>query len=258
VALQETTRLARSALQPQATATHDLLSRIRQTGVLRVGTTGDYDPFSYVDPVGYYRGIDVEAAHLLARAVGPNVRVRFVQTSWPTLTADLLAGRFDIAMTGVSRNKARSESGALSCTYLIDAKVGLIRVADRAVYRTLADIDRAGVTVLVNPGGTNHQFVQANIQKAKVLVVQDNRSIPGLIAEGQGDVMFTDGIEARVYVKRDPRLCAGLTDPPLMKVEKVYYLPRGQDALLEVVNAWIVTMQADRSYANLWAKYVGK
>jgi ABC-type amino acid transport substrate-binding protein len=54
-------RPARSALPPPATATGDLLSRIRQTGVLRVGTTGDYDPFSYVDSSGSDRGIDIEA-----------------------------------------------------------------------------------------------------------------------------------------------------------------------------------------------------
>ena len=79
-----------------------------------------------------------------------------------------------------------------------------------------------------------------------------------MVAEGKGDVMFTDGIEARVYARRDPRLCVALTDPPLSRVEKVYYLPRGQTRLLEVVNAWIGKTQADGSYARLWARYVGE
>jgi cyclohexadienyl dehydratase len=114
------------------------------------------------------------------------------------------------------------------------------------------------VTVLVNPGGTNQQFVEAKLKYARVVIVRDNLAIPRMIAEGKGDVMFTDGVEARLTARRDPRLCVALTDPPLTRVEKVYYLPRGQTALLEVVNAWIGKMQADGSYASLWTKYVGE
>jgi cyclohexadienyl dehydratase len=258
-ALQETVRPggptpSLPAVAPDA----DALARIRRTGVLRVGSTGDYDPFSVVDPGGAFRGIDAEAAHLLARAIGPNVHVRFVKTSWPAMTADLLGGKFDVAMGGVSRNKDRSDAGVLTRTYLIDAKVALIRATDREKYRTLADLDRAGVTVLVNPGGTNQQFVEARLRNAKVVVVRDNLAIPGMIAEGKGDVMVTDGVEAKLNARRDPRLCVALTDPPLARIEKVYYLRRGQTALLEIVNAWIGKMQADGSYARLWAKCVGE
>jgi cyclohexadienyl dehydratase len=114
------------------------------------------------------------------------------------------------------------------------------------------------VTLLVNPGGTNQQFVEAKVRKARVVVVRDNLAIPGMIAEGKGDVMFTDGVEARLSARRDPRLRVALTDPPLAKVEKVYYLPGGQAGLLAAVNAWIGRMRADGSYARLWAKYVGE
>jgi cyclohexadienyl dehydratase len=257
VTVQETLRPGLPA-PPAAAPSRDLLARIRLTGVLRVGLTGDYDPFSVVNAQGEYRGIDVEAAHLLARAIGPNVQARFVKTSWPTLTADLLGDRFDIAMGGVSRNRSRSSSGALSHTYLLDAKVALIRAADRDRYRTFTDLDCAGVTVLVNPGGTNQQLVEARIKNARVVVVRDNLAIPRMIAEGQGDVMITDGVEARINAKRDPRLCVALTSSPLATIEKVYYLPRSQTALLAVVNAWISKMQADGSYGRLWGKYVGE
>lgn len=259
MALPVPRRQIRSGLPQRGNeSAQDLLAQVRQAGVLRVGTTGDYDPFSFVDPMGNARGIDIEAAHLLARAIGPGVRAHFVKTSWPTLTADLLAGKFHIAMSGVSRNKARSQAGALSRPYLLDAKVALIRAADRQKYRTLRDLDRPGVTVLVNPGGTNQQFVNATITRARVVVIQDNLSIPGMVAAGKGDVMFTDGVEARVHARRNPGLQVALTDPPLSKVEKVYYLPKGHPALLTCVNEWITTALADGSFATLWMKYVGQ
>ncbi|MBV8151039.1 MAG: transporter substrate-binding domain-containing protein, partial [Candidatus Eremiobacteraeota bacterium] len=84
-----------------AAPAQDALSRIRQSGVLRVGLTGDYDPFSLSDKNGEFRGVDVDAARMLAAAMGPKVRVEIVKTSWPSMTADLLADKFDIAMGGV-------------------------------------------------------------------------------------------------------------------------------------------------------------
>ena len=43
------------------------LDRIRKKGVLRVGTTGDYPPMSYLNPDTYeYEGFDSELAEDLA------------------------------------------------------------------------------------------------------------------------------------------------------------------------------------------------
>ena len=241
-----------------APAVSDSLAEIRASGILRVGLTGDYDPFSVADPrTGTFRGLDVDAAQMLAAAIGPDVKVQIVKTSWPTMTADLLAGKFDIAMGGVSRNKPRAVAGELSHAYLIDGKVALIRSADKARFQTLADLDRSNVTVLVNPGGTNQQFVDATVKNAKVVVVNDNLSIGRLVAEGKGDVMFTDRVEALLLAKRDPRLAVVAADKPWTRTEKVYFVPKGQTALLDAVNAWVDRMQADGSYTKLWAKWVG-
>jgi len=243
--------------QATATAQAGDLAQIRQTGVLRVGETGDYDPFTVLDPNGTYHGIDADAAQMLAKAIGSNVKVEVVKTSWPTLSADLQAGKFDIAMGGISWNAARAQIGELSHAYVSDGKVALIRASDKAKYKTLADLDKPDVTVLVNPGGTNSQFVAATIKSAKVVVVQDNLAIPGMIAEGKGDVMFTDGVEARLKAARDRRLYAVDPDHPFTHSEHVYFLPKGQTALLTFVNAWVDKSKADGTYAKLFAKYVG-
>lgn len=243
--------------QATATAQAGDLAQIRQTGVLRVGETGDYDPFTVVDASGNYHGIDADAASMLAKAIGPNVKVEVVKTSWPTLSADLQAGKFDIAMGGISWSAPRAQIGELSHAYVSDGKVALIRAADKARFKTLADLDKPDVTVLVNPGGTNNVFVKDTIKNAKVVVVQDNLAIPGMIADGKGDVMFTDGVEARLKAARDHRLYAVDPDHPFTHSEHVYFMPKGQTALLDFVNAWIDKAKADGTYAKLFAKYVG-
>jgi len=251
------TRMLPAYAQAMAPSQAGDLAQIRQSGVLRVGETGDYDPFTIASPDGTYRGIDADAAHMLARAIGPNVKVEVIKTSWPTLSADLQAGKFDIAMGGISWNAARAQIGELSHPYVSDGKVALIRAADKARFKSLADLDRPDVTVLVNPGGTNSVFVKDTIKNAKVVVVQDNLAIPGMIADGKGDVMFTDGVEARLKAARDHRLYAVDPDHPFTHSEHVYFLPKGQTALLDVVNAWVDKAKSDGTYAKLFAKYIG-
>src|SRR4051794_36323259 len=84
------------------------LARIRAAGILRVGTTGDYTPFSLKRPDGLYEGADIDMAHDLAATLG--VRVQFVPTVWVDLLRDFLADRFDTAMGGVTVNEAGAAS----------------------------------------------------------------------------------------------------------------------------------------------------
>ena len=72
------------------------LEQILHAGILRVGTTGDYAPFSYQrDSNADLTGIDIDLARDLASAL--DVKIHFTKTSWPSLMHDLNAGLYDIA-----------------------------------------------------------------------------------------------------------------------------------------------------------------
>jgi len=94
------------------------LDRIRAAGVLRIGTTGDYTPFSLLQPDGSYQGADIDMAHDLAERLG--VRLEFVPTVWVDLLDHFLADHFDIAMGGVTVTPERAEKACFSIpTFLL-------------------------------------------------------------------------------------------------------------------------------------------
>ncbi|MDZ7686146.1 MAG: transporter substrate-binding domain-containing protein [Gammaproteobacteria bacterium] len=101
------------------------LEQILATGTLRVGTTGDYAPFSFSSDGEQFEGIDIELAHDLAESL--DVRLELVHTTWPTLEKDLAAGRYDIAMSGVSRTLARQRHGYSSPPYHVGGKTPIVR-----------------------------------------------------------------------------------------------------------------------------------
>ena len=226
-----------------------------QRGTLRVGTTGDFKPFSYLNPAtNEYEGHDIDAAKLLAESLG--VKVEFVKTTWPTLLKDLQDNTYDVAMCGITRNLVRQRAAALTHPYINVGKSPLIRTADRQRFRTLADIDQAGVKIGVNPGGTNERFVRANIKNASVVVIERNLSIPEKIVAGEVDVMITDNVEAMIVSKADPRLYAVDPDNTYTKDDFGYLLPRDDSAWLNYVNLWMELMKLKGEFARLHQKWI--
>lgn len=210
------------------------LERIRAAGVLRIGTTGDYAPFC-LESGGRVRGADVELARALAAHLG--LQPVFVRTSWPSLLADLAAQRFDVALSGISITPERRARGRFSLPYQSGGKTFLARCAERTRFRTLAQVDRRKVRVIVNPGGTNERFVREHVRHARVIVHADNRTVFDEIVAGRADVMITDDVEAELQALRHPALCR-TTPATLSRADKAVLMV--DDAALEsAVNAWL-------------------
>lgn len=216
----------------------DEIRQIKERGVLLVGATGDYQPMSFYDAdTKSYIGFDAELAADLASALG--VKLQFVRTSWPTLMADTLAEKFDIALCGITITDARKQQALMSDGYLKNGKTILCRKEDADKYTSLEAINRPEIRVMENPGGLNEKFARANLPDAKLIIHPVNEEIPGLVAEGKADVMITEIMEAAFYTSRDARLAAPLLDKPFTHGQLGFLLPPGREALLDFVNRFI-------------------
>ncbi|HEX7416643.1 MAG TPA: transporter substrate-binding domain-containing protein [Steroidobacteraceae bacterium] len=230
------------------------LERVTTAGVLRVGTTGDYAPFSVEGPDGVLAGADIALAKSLARQLG--VTAVFIRTSWPTLLDDLRAQNFDLALGGVSVTAARLAVAAFSIPYAASGKASIARCSDARRYPTLAAIDRRGVRVIVNPGGTNQQFVQENLRHAKIVVFADNRTIFEEIRAGRADVMITDDVEVALQAHRHADLCATLRSS-LTHADKAILLPR-DPAFIDAVNRELAVSIARGEPARMLGQALGR
>jgi cyclohexadienyl dehydratase len=213
------------------------LDAILTQGMLRVGTTGDYKPFTFLDKAtGEYSGVDIELAQNLGEALG--VKITFVATAWPNLMKDFEADRFDIAMGGISVTLERQKKGFFSTPYLRAGKAPIARCEDKAKFMTLADIDKRDVKVIVNPGGTNETFVRGNLKNAQIVVHRDNTTIFDEIVNRNADLMITDALETRYQQRLKPALCAIHPDKPFSFGEMGYLMQR--DVALKVfVDQWL-------------------
>ena len=242
--------MAGSAHAQQASRLDDIVKR----GSLRVGLTGDYLPFSLLDKeTSKFRGFDVDMAEALGKALG--VKVDYVHTAWPSLMRDFEADNFDIAMGGVSITLDRQKKGLFSTPIMREGKTPIARCADTAKYQSLADIDRPGTRVIVNPGGTNERFAKANIKSAEIKTWNDNVTIFDEIAKGDADLMMTDASETRYQQKLHPGvLCAVHPEKPFDFAEKAYWMQR-DPALKAFVDQWLHIAQEDGSFGKIYAAW---
>ncbi|MEC7370050.1 MAG: transporter substrate-binding domain-containing protein [Pseudomonadota bacterium] len=229
----------------------DRLTQIRDSGILRVGTTGDYAPFSESRVAGQYNGIDIDLIHDLANTL--EVEVVLVATSWPSLLSDLSSNEFDIAMSGISRTLQRQQHGFLSKPYHTGGKTPIIRCGDQTRLKSLSDIDQKGIRIIVNPGGTNERYVEAHIKLAEKVLFADNRTIFEEIVQGRADVMITDAIEVTLQTNRQQALCPAMPGKTLTYQEKAILMQQ-DPILLNYVNLWLDLRLADgtvqRTFAN--------
>jgi len=231
------------------------VDRIQQRGTLLIGTTGDYRPLSYKEPeTGAYWGFDLDIAGEIARKM--NVTLTCVPTSWPALSADVqYPGGFDFAIGGITITETRKETMDMSEGYLGNGKTILCRKEDAAKYTCREDLNHPEVRVMVNPGGLNEKFARENLPDCTLLIFEKNEEIPAQVVIGNADVMITEVTEAPWYVQNDSRLAAPLIDHPFTRGEIGVLMRKGQEDLLELINATIQEMKANGSLSSLHEKY---
>jgi len=192
---------------PQVWAQTSRLDTIITAGKLRVGIPRDYRPLALRDPTsGKVEGFDIDMADSLAASLG--VKVDLVQTKWADLLADLNADKFDIGMGGISITLARQRGAYFSIPVVRTGKSAIARCSEKDRFADLTAIDKPGVKVITNPGGTNEKFDRAMLKTADIVVFPDNTGVWGELIAGRSDVMITDSVEARLQQKLHPELCA--------------------------------------------------
>jgi cyclohexadienyl dehydratase len=242
------------AAQAQTSSAESSLDTVMKAGVLRACTPGDYKPFSFLKPDNAYEGIDIDLAQSLANAMG--AKLELVKTSWANLMPDFTAGKCEIAIGGISVTTERQKRAFFSTAYMVNGKTPIVRCDDVAKYQSVATIDKAGVRVIANPGGSNERFAKASFKTATLTIHADNLTIFDEILAKRADVFVTEAAEALTQQKLKPGLCAVNPDKPLQYGEMAWLLPRNDIVMKSFVDQWLHLAKATGEYQRTVDKWL--
>lgn len=220
------------------------IDRVLERGVLRVGTTGDWQPMTYLDPeTDEYQGYYVDIVRNLAADMG--VEIEWVRTTWQDKVSGIAAGRYDIT-TGASFNLGRARQGAFTEPIAVVGTVPLTLSENADRYDSWEDINQEGIRVAATLGTTQDEQAQLFFPNAELIRPDSGARDYQEVIAGRADVSITSNIEAGVLSERFDNL-------EIIDVEPRATLPngmivdRGDVEWLNYVNAWI-TMKEYQGY----------
>ncbi|HCT65467.1 MAG TPA: amino acid ABC transporter substrate-binding protein [Lachnospiraceae bacterium] len=142
----------------------DIMSSIKEKGVLVLGTASGYPPYEFVSVKdnGAVIGIDIELGKAIADKMGVDFKV--VDMPFGELIATLATGKCDIAIAGMPETEEKAKSVDFTEVYINDEQSIIVRKDDVDKYKTLEDFK--GKKIGVEKGSSCESVAQAELKDA--------------------------------------------------------------------------------------------
>lgn len=223
------------------------LKEILNEGVLKVGTTGDWNPMTVKDPAtNKYEGYDIDVMTELAKDLG--VELEFVATDWKTLVNGVVAGNYH--MTGsASISPARMKAAGYSESY-IAVEILPFTTADKADrFDGWDSINKADVKVAATLGTTFEKLVKEWFPDSEIKAVEAPALQHQEVLSGRSDVFVTSNIEGATLTKKFDKIVPINIDAPRSPTPIAMLLPQDDQVWINYVNNWIQIKKARGFFA---------
>ena len=241
-----------AATAVQATA-QSALNDILAEGVLKVGTTGDWNPMTMRDvATNTYEGYDIDVMTELAADLG--VEVEFVATDWKTLVAGVTSGQYHITGSA-SVSPARAKAAGYSDSYFSLATVPLTLRENEDRFTKWDDMNVEGVSVAATLGTTQETQVREYFPNATHRIVEAPARDFQEVLSGRADASITSNVEANKLVDQYEQLMIVPVDAGRSPTPIAMLLPQDDQVWINYVNTWITLKQEQGFFDDLGVKW---
>ena len=242
----------------------DALARIKEEGVLNIGTSPDYPPMEFyvLDDNGDRQivGSDIDLAQSIADEIG--VTLEITATDFNGVLANVQTGSIDFGISGFTWTQERDQVMQSSIGYLQESELGfqgiMMQEAFAEQFSSLEEIEEAGLVLGAQGGSIQYELAQnltddSNIKQYSTLDV-------GLAALNEGDIdaMIVSTSSAEPMLVTFPNLTilpqeSFDLDPERMYSTNVIAFPLGEEyeSLIEVVNE-VIQENIDNGNIEKW------
>jgi ABC-type amino acid transport substrate-binding protein len=176
------------------------LDKIKQAGVIKVGTSADYPPFEYVDENGNKTGFDIELMEEIGKQLG--VKVEWVDMPFDSLIAGVQEGKIDASISAFNYTAERDKVVDFTDPYLTAEDAFL--VADGFSGTISKPEDVANYKVGVQTGTTQDDWLTNVLKIPESNLFRYDRAdqVAMDLKNGRIDVMMADYIPAKALAEK--------------------------------------------------------
>lgn len=213
---------------------------------LIVGMELAYPPFEMTDEKGAPKGVSVDLANELGKALGKRVVIQ--NTAFDGLIPALKTGKIDLIISSMTITDERKQSIDFSDPYLSTGLCLLVQKTSKV--NSIDDLDKPGITVAVKKGTTGHTFATQKLRNAKLLVLDKEAAAVLEVVQGKADAFIYDQMSTYQSWKKHQDTTRALLNPFQMEKWGIA-LRKGDDQLKGQINQFLKTFRDQGGFERL-------
>lgn len=222
--------------------------------VLTVAMELAYPPFETKDEEGNPSGVSVDFMEDFGEYIGKEIRIE--NTSFDGLIPSLQTGKADMVMSSITITEERKQTVDFSEPYA-NAMLAVLTNKDAGI-SSVEDLDQNGKKVAVKTGSTGYLYAQEHLQNAEIIALQDESACVMEVSQGKADGFIYD----QLTVYRNWQNNQDTTDAVFLPFQDVepwgIAVKKGNQELLDQLNAFIETYREDGGFDRLTEKYLSE
>ena len=200
------------------------LDEIMKTGLLKVGTTGDFPGWSFKNPeTNEYEGYDIDVAKKLAEDMG--VDIEFVATDWKNLVTGVVSSKYHMTSSASITTK-RALTAGYSNSYYGTGTVAMTLSENLEKIGNWDNINNSDTTVAVTLGTVFENEAKKSFPDSKLSMVEAPAREYQEVLSGRADVSLTSKVDAMKLINLYPELSIINIDEPKNAKLFAILLPR--------------------------------
>ncbi len=233
---------AAKALKLTQKVNGDAFYSILNTGKLRVGVSLRA-PWVMRDKQGKLVGFEMDIANQLAKDMG--VTPVYKQYAWKKLIPALLKGDIDIIASGMSITPQRSLKITFSNPY---ASSGYNLVSNLNLtknFSSITNLNNKKITIAAIKGTLSADIARKIFPNARLVLKNTAKEAASAVLSGKVYALVAASPIPEFLTTKDPHKCDMPLSKPLLKTREAFAINKNNPELLNFLNSWIVTHDAD-------------
>jgi polar amino acid transport system substrate-binding protein len=238
-------RLALSAfaLSVCSTAAADALDDVLERGTLRVGIA-EFAPWTIRQASGELMGFEIDVANKIASDMG--VKPEFKLYIWEDIIPALRKGDIDVIAGGMAITPARALLVNFSRP-LAQSGVGLAtNTGMTSEIETIEQLNDPKITITFVKKTMASDLAKSMFGEAKLKEYPSQDLAEKELIEGRAHAYLADMTEARFLALKNSDVIDFPLAEPLIPSREALAVKKGEQELLNFMNAWVTARQADK------------
>jgi len=211
------------------------LEEIKAAGKIVVGTSSDYPPYEFhllPELEDEMVGIDIDIAEAIAANL--NVKLEIKDIMFSKLFDELISGRIDLALAGLSPTESRMRIVDFSIPYYQAMQNMLIRSEDKDRIKLLEDL--RGKVVGTQKGSIQEDMARDSIPGATFFLHEDIAGLLAALRQRQVDAVILEKPVADAYALKNRDLLNLECNTDRLPLGSAVAVRKGDAELLERIN----------------------